>query len=101
MIEYLYQEGVRPCEKEPLKVRIEGRVVGEIRKVKYGYRYFPNGQSQGGEVFPTVSDVQHLLGGKKAIKSPSLDSEGEKGSTVYPAPEKLTGEAGMSGNGAL
>lgn len=26
-----------------------------------------------------------------ATGGPSLDSEGEKGSTVYPAPEKLTG----------
>ena len=36
-----------------------------------------------------------------AIRSPSLDSEGEKGGTVYPVPEKLTGEAGISGNEAL
>lgn len=61
MIEYLYQEGVRACEKEPLKVRMDGRVVGEIRKVASGYQYFPKGRSEGGEVFPTVQAVQDSL----------------------------------------
>lgn len=33
-IEYLYQEGVNACSKEPLKVRCDGKICGEIRKVK-------------------------------------------------------------------
>lgn len=65
MIEYLYQEGERPCEKESLKVRMNGRVIGEIRKVEYGYQYFPKGQINGGDVLPTVADVQDSLGAEE------------------------------------
>ena len=34
MIEYLYQEGVKACSVEPLKVRLDGKIVGEIRKLE-------------------------------------------------------------------
>lgn len=61
MIEYLYQNGVKPCEKEPLKVRIDNKICGEIRKVTGGYQYFPKGQKNGGDVFLTVNDVQKSL----------------------------------------
>jgi len=61
MIEYLYQEGIEPCSKEPLKVRCYGRICGEIRKVDGGFSYFPKGQKVGGDVFKTVSDVQKSL----------------------------------------
>lgn len=61
MIEYLYQEGVAPCSKEPLKVRSNGRICGEIRKVPGGFQYFPKGQKTGGDIFPTVGAVQMSL----------------------------------------
>jgi len=61
MIEYLYKEGVEPCSREPLKVRVDGRIVGEIRKVEGGFQYFPKGQKTGGEIFKSVSAVQRSL----------------------------------------
>lgn len=63
MIEYLYQEGVEACSKEPLKVRLDGRICGEIRKVEGGFQYFPKGEKVGGEVFATVTAVQRSLRG--------------------------------------
>ena len=60
-IEYLYQEGVESCSKEPLKVRLDGRIIGEICKVEGGYQYFPKGQKVGGNIFPSIDDVQRSL----------------------------------------
>lgn len=60
-IEYLYQEGVPACEKEPLQVRLDGRIIGEIRKVEGGYQYVPKGQKTGGDILPTVNAVQRSL----------------------------------------
>ena len=60
-IEYLYQEGVRPCTKEPLKVRLDGRICGEIRKVDNSFQYFPKGKKIGGDIFPTITQVQKSL----------------------------------------
>ena len=60
-IEYLYQEGVPACEREPLKVRLDGHIVGEIRKVQGGYQYFPSRHKTGGRIFPTVDQVQKSL----------------------------------------
>lgn len=61
MIEYLYKEGEKSCEKEPLKVRLDGKICGEIRKSTGGYQYFPKNQKTGGEILPTVADVQKSL----------------------------------------
>ena len=61
MIEYLYQEGVSPCSKEPLRVRLDGRTCGEIRKVDGGFQYFPKGAKVGGEVMPSIDLVQRSL----------------------------------------
>ena len=61
MLEYLYQEGGPPCSKEPLKVRLDGCHIGEIRKVAGGYQYFPKGKNYGGDILPTVGDVQQSL----------------------------------------
>jgi hypothetical protein len=60
-IQYLYQEGVEPCEKEPLKVSIDGRICGSIKKVTDGYQYFPKGSKSGGEILSTVGAVQRSL----------------------------------------
>jgi hypothetical protein len=61
MIEYAYREGEKACEKEPLKVRLDGRVSGEIRKVLGGYQYFPKRGKNGGEIFSSVAAVQGSL----------------------------------------
>ena len=65
MIEYLYKEGEEPCSKEPLKVRLDGRIVGEIVKVDGGFQYFPKYCMQGGEILNSVADVQSALSGEK------------------------------------
>lgn len=77
MIEYLYQEGVKACSKEPLKVRLNGRICGEIRKVSGGFQYFPERQEAGGEVFPTVTAVQQSLKNMtiKIMQPPTLDHD--------------------------
>ncbi|MHC4314761.1 MAG: hypothetical protein ACYSW3_20120 [Planctomycetota bacterium] len=58
--------GIKACAKEPLKVRLDKKVVGEIRKVKIdkdsdGYQYFPKGQKTGGAIFNSVPEVQNSL----------------------------------------
>jgi len=49
------------CGNNGVSVRVEGKVVGEIRKVDGGFQYFPKGQSKGGEVLPTVQAVKRTL----------------------------------------
>ncbi len=39
-IKYLYREGHKACESEPLKISIDGISSGEIRKVSGGYQHF-------------------------------------------------------------
>ena len=63
MIEYLYKEGEKACENEPLKVRLDGVHVGEIRKVETGFQYFPKGTKWGGGVHTSVALVQQSLRG--------------------------------------
>lgn len=58
MIEYEYTEGTY-CA--PIRVRLDSRFVGEIRPVLNGWRYFPKGSKDGGEVFNTVIDCQRSL----------------------------------------
>ena len=60
-IQYLYREGEAACSKEPLKVRLDGRVCGEIRKVDGGYQYFSKGCKAGGDVMKTITAVQRSL----------------------------------------
>ncbi len=61
MISYDYTRGETACQREPLRVRLDGRIIGEICKVKGGYQYFPKGQKIGGEVFVAVTLVQRSL----------------------------------------
>ena len=61
MIQYLYTEGKKPCETEPLLVKVDGKISGEIRKVDGGYQYFPKGSKTGGEIFSSVTLVQRSL----------------------------------------
>lgn len=53
--------GIKACAKEPLKVKLDNKHVGEIRKVKDGYQYYAKGQKSGGEIFNSVPDVQKSL----------------------------------------
>jgi hypothetical protein len=58
MITYLY-----PVEKSDVAVvvRLDGKIVGQIRKVTDGFAYFPKGQTTGGKVLPTVNAVKRTL----------------------------------------
>jgi hypothetical protein len=68
MIEYEYTEGARYV---PVRVRLDGRIVGIIRPVRegtndqYSWQYFPKGQKRGGEIFPTLAAWQRNLGLEK------------------------------------
>lgn len=42
-------------------VKLDGRIVGRIRKVEGGWSYFPKWQSEGGEVFTTLRECQKSL----------------------------------------
>lgn len=60
LIQYLYQDGKNPCDQEPLKVKINGEMKGEIKKVDGGYSYFDKAKEQQ-EVFKTITLVQGFL----------------------------------------
>ena len=55
MITYEYHKTM-PNEK-PIKVRLNKKLVGEIRKVEDGFAYFPKGWKYPGDTFKTVLDV--------------------------------------------
>lgn len=42
------------------KVKLEGKVVGEIR-LAVGYQYIPTGSKVGGEIFPSFSQCRASL----------------------------------------
>lgn len=60
-LEYDYPKREKACATKPLGVKLNGRSVGEIRKVKDGYQYYPNGQNKGEDILATVSAVQNSL----------------------------------------
>lgn len=60
-LDYDYPEREKACASKPLKVKLDGTHVGEIRKVKDGYQYYAKGQKKGGEIYPRVSEVQNSL----------------------------------------
>ena len=41
-------------------VRLDGKLVGRIRKVKGGYQYFPRGYDKGGEI-TTLENLKYIL----------------------------------------
>lgn len=59
MIEYLYTEGKPDAD---VKVRLDGKVVGTIKKEIDGWRYYPKGQKVGGDLFKSLSLCQKSLG---------------------------------------
>lgn len=54
-------DGSKACLKKPLKVKLDGKSCGEIRKVTGGYQYFPKGEKKGGDIFAGISAVQNSL----------------------------------------
>ena len=62
MIEYEYTEGNRNAN---VRVRFDGKIVGEIRKEKSrcfeGWRYYPKGEKNGGELFESLRACQKSL----------------------------------------
>jgi hypothetical protein len=94
-LEYLYKDGEKACSKGPLKVKLDGTLCGEIRKVKDGFQYFAKGDKKGGGIFNKVSEVQNSLlsiqSRRVKAKTPADDSaemikEAKKGI------EKMEGE---------
>ncbi len=60
-IEYVYpQAGLTP-KKHPIKVKLDGKIIGHIKYVEGGWQYFPKGQKKGGEVFKSLMQVQLSL----------------------------------------
>jgi hypothetical protein len=51
-----------PFGKARAPVRLDGKVVGEIRVVSNGYQYFPTGEKTGGEVFQNIEACKRSLG---------------------------------------
>jgi len=48
-------------KKFHLQVKLDGRVVGSIRPVLDGFKYFPKGSCNGGERFATIDEVKASL----------------------------------------
>lgn len=44
-------------------VKLDGRVIGEIRPVSGGYQYFPKGQKTGGTVWPSITGCKRDIEG--------------------------------------
>jgi hypothetical protein len=44
-----------------VSVKLDGRVVGDIREERDGYRYFPRRSKDGGLLFPTLSACKRSL----------------------------------------
>ncbi len=78
-LKYLYKEGEKPCTREPLKVKLNGTLVGEIRKVKDGFQYWPKGQKSGGDVFSSVSGVQNSLVSGQPVSKAKTDAKEDEG----------------------
>lgn len=51
-------------EGKEVKVFLGSKLSGTIRESGTGYRYFPKGMSQGGEVYPTILMVKRSLEGE-------------------------------------
>lgn len=62
-IEYEFIDGPRGREK--ISVKLDGKVVGNIRASGDGYAYFPKGSRRGyaPEAFKTMREVQRSLEG--------------------------------------
>ena len=57
MLTYIYGEE----KNSPVKVKLDGRLIGEIRPVKGGYMYFVKNTKYKGDVYPTIRACQKSL----------------------------------------
>lgn len=69
-IEYEHNNSTRG-RTIPITVKLDGKVVGEIRhvlkgtpgvNVREGWQYFSKGSTDGGDIFPTITECQRSLG---------------------------------------
>lgn len=44
-----------------IQVWLDGKIVGKIRNVLNGWRYYPKGSHDSGQTFPTLADVKRSL----------------------------------------
>lgn len=56
MIEYIHQD-----QTGKVQVKLDDRVIGEIRKEDGGWRYFPKGKKDGGDLFPSLAKCKLSL----------------------------------------
>lgn len=64
MIEFEAQNGRKNSKGERLwgiDVRLEGKIIGEIRTLANGFQYFPKGRRTGGEVFGDLKAIKQSL----------------------------------------
>jgi hypothetical protein len=50
-----------PIPPDKWKVHLEGKPIGEIRRSKAGYQYFPKGQKEGGDIFESLHECKRSL----------------------------------------
>lgn len=56
MIEYIQRKN-----SQNIIVKLDGRQVGKIKKVKDGYQYFPFSSKNGGKIYKTIEEVKNIL----------------------------------------
>lgn len=56
MIEYIERKN-----SPHVIVKLDGRQVGKIKKVKEGYQYFPFSSKNGGKVYKTIQEIKNIL----------------------------------------
>lgn len=44
-----------------VKVKVDGKYVGDIKSVSGGYQYFPKGIKSGGDVYATLQECKDSL----------------------------------------
>lgn len=44
-----------------VKVRLDGKYIGDIKSVKGGYQYFPKGSKSGGDIYPRLELCKNSL----------------------------------------
>lgn len=60
-IEYVYPAtGLNP-KNHPVKVKLDGKIIGQIKNVDDGWQYVPKGHKKGGEVYKSFMKVQLSL----------------------------------------
>lgn len=56
---------IKFTEQHKYVVRLDNKNVGEIRKVEFGWQYFPNNKGMGGEIFEFLADCMKDVAGEQ------------------------------------